>query len=305
MKKVLITGASGFIGGACLPVLVAEGFEVVAITARSVPPLATGDGIRWAQVDLLDALAVERLLEAERPGHLIHAAWHPVRSGVMASPQNWIWLKAGLALVDAFARLGGERAGVIGSCAEYDWSYGVCRQGRTPYRPGSIYGSAKLALREALTVLNACRDVSIVWPRPFFAYGPGEHPSRLVASVTLALLEGREAETSHGRQIRDYMCVMDIAEGIVASLRSAHEGPVDLATGEARSVRDIVSEIGRQLGKEHLIRFGARGASADEPAVILGEREPARSLVGWQPKVTLEDGIARTIAHFSATKERR
>ena len=74
----------------------------------------------------------------------------------------------------------------------------------------------------------------------FFLYGPHEHPDRLVSSVILSLLRGEPAKCSHGRQIRDYMHVQDVANGLVALLDSDVRGAVNVSSGQATTLREIV-----------------------------------------------------------------
>lgn len=302
-KKILLTGARGFIGARCLPLLVAQGFEVVATargTGHDVLP-----GVVWQNLDLLDPSAVRDVLVREKPTHLVHCAWHPVHGDVMTSSLNEDWRGASLGLVKAFYAAGGRRAALVGTCAEYDWGFGVCRAGETPHKPSSAYGAAKNALRADVEAFAAGNDLSFIWLRPFFMYGPGEHPSRLVASVIGSLLDGEVAETTHGRQVRDYLHVDDVARGIVAGLVSGYDGVIDLAGGRETALRDIVLEIARQLDCENLVRLGARPAREGEPERILGDPRPAFEQIAWRPEFELREGIADTIRVMRAGRQSR
>lgn len=288
--RILVIGASGFLGGACVRALRARGKTVIeAVSGRAPHP-----GART--VDLLDEAAVRALLADARPSGLLHAAWRPVRGDVMNATGNLDWLKASLTLVQAFYDAGGSRAAAIGSSAEYDWSYGVCRAGITPMRPQTIYGAAKHALYVALTAYAERQRLSFVWPRIFFVYGPGEHETRLAASVAKALLEGRPAECTHGRQVRDYLHVDDVAEGIAAAMLSDLQGEIDIASGAPLPVRELVLEIARQLKREDLIRLGARPSPAHDAPIVLGDPEPAARILAWSPRHDLTSGVADTLS---------
>lgn len=282
MVKILLTGASGFIGAACRKALEAKGHEVLA------PPSAT--------LNLLDAASVQSYLQTHRPTHLLHAAWRPVHGDVMASADNLIWLQASLGLVKAFREAGGVRFAGLGSSAEYDWSFGICRTGITPLNPATPYGAAKHALRLGAGSYARAAGLSFVWPRVFFVYGPGEHASRLSVYVLRSLLAGQRAELTHGRQIRDYLYITDVAEGVAAALLSSHEGETDIASGAPFAVRDIVSEIARQLGREDLLAFGAKPSPAHDLPVVLGDGGHAKAHIGWAPRFTLEQGVSEMIA---------
>jgi len=238
---------------------------------------------------------VRALFADVRPSHLLHAAWRSLHGDVMQSPANIEWLAASLSLIRAFQESGGLRVAVVGSSAEYDWTDGICRNGVTPMKPATIYGSCKLALHVALEAFARVTGLSFVWPRVFFVYGPGEHDSRLVASVVKALLEGKPAECTEGRQVRDYVYVGDVAAGLVAALESEYDGAVDLASGTGVAVGDLVSRVACALDRTDLLRMGAR-PSRDNFPLVLGDPTEARALLGWSPRTSIADGIAATIA---------
>jgi nucleoside-diphosphate-sugar epimerase len=138
-------------------------------------------------------------------------------------------------------------------------------------------------------------DVSSAWGRIFFLYGPGEPPKKLLASVILSLLQGQKAECSHGRQIRDFMYVKDIASAFVALLESNVTGPVNIASGKPITLKDLVSTVGKILGKEDDIIFGAKQAPPNEPPEITASVERLQKEVGWKPKYTHEEALKETI----------
>lgn len=287
MKRVLVTGASGFIGYQTLLPLLARGYEVHAVVRKS--PHDHIDGVTWHETDLLhDAGA---LIRQVRPSHLLHLAWQVV-PGKFASPENFDWVTASMELLRNFD---GERAVVCGSAYEYDWDFGYCSEEITPLRPTTVYGSCKHALQSMLTALARDTGLSIAWGRLFFLYGPREHPDRLVASVIRSLLKEEPAECSHGRQIRDYMHVQDVAAGLVATLDSPVEGAVNICSGEATTVRDIVLSIGDILGKPELIRLGALPARANDTPLVVGQNTRLVAETDWQPAFDLRSGLQHTI----------
>lgn len=293
MKRVLVTGASGFIGVHCLEPLRARGYEVHAVS-HARHPVADAGAVTWHAADLLAPGAAAAVVEAVKPTHLLHLAWYVVPGKVISSPENLDWVTASLALVRAFADGGGQRLVCCGSAYEYDWRHGYCTEDLTPCVPDTVYGACKLGLHEMLRAWAAARQLSFAWPRVFFLYGPNEHPQRLVASVARALLRGEPAPCSHGRQIRDYMHVQDVADGIVSVMESGHQGAVNVCSGEALTIRDIVLTLGRLAGRPELVRLGAIPARANDAPLVVGANARATAL-GWRPRLDLEAGLQQTL----------
>lgn len=301
-KRVLISGAGGFIGRWSVPPLIAAGCEVHVVagpTAARAPPAQLRDATMH-RVDLLDAAATEALLSRIGPTHLLHFAWIATPGIYWSSPENDRWLASGRHLLRTFRRHGGVRAVLAGSCAEYDWTQvGVCHERTSPLADdngSTAYARAKLAMHADLRDFAASHGMSAAWGRIFFQFGPDEHPDRLVASVIRSLLAGREALCSHGRQVRSFLHVADVGAAFAALLESGVEGPVNIGSGERLTVAEVLDEIGRQIGRPELLRLGARPAPAVEPPVLLPDVGRLQNEVGWRPRFSLDDGLADTIA---------
>jgi nucleoside-diphosphate-sugar epimerase/SAM-dependent methyltransferase len=294
MDKVLITGATGFLGGHCLAPLVARAGEIHALARTSVA--LTNAGIHAHSVDLLDLEQVSVLMSEIRPTHLLHLAWIATPGIYWTSPENTRWAAAGEHLMHAFAAHGGRRAVFAGSCAEYDWNAGRCHETTTPLRPASSYGASKNRLRLRVEAIARETGLSAAWGRMFFLYGPHEHPERLVASVIRSLLNGVPARCSSGAQERDFLHVQDAADAFVALLASAVEGPVNIASGQAVAIRDVVTNIAAQLGRPDLLRLGALPANPTDPPCVVADVTRLHEEVGWTPRFNLAEGLADTVS---------
>ncbi len=304
MRKVLLTGATGFIGRHCLPALVAAGFdEIHAVSTRAATDGAnelaprTTTGVRWHETNLLSDDAAERLVAEVRPTHLLHMAWYAEPGKYWTSPLNEDWLRASVRLLGAFASHGGERAVAAGTCAEYDWNYdGYCSESETPLAPATLYGRSKHALHDALETLARERGLSAAWGRVFFLYGAHEHPQRLVSSVIRALLRGEPARCTHGEQLRDFLYVQDVADAFVALLASDARGAFNIASGEAVSLKTVVNKIAEKLQRPDLVQLGAIPAPAGEPQLLAADVSRLRGEVGWSPAYTLDAGLDASIS---------
>ena len=291
MARILVTGASGFVGRQVCSLLTAEGHEVIG-SGRGPTPVSFG-GTRWLEADLLAANGPASLVERTRTEILVHAAWHAA-PGYAYAPQNSAWLRATIALGDAFARVGGRRIVGVGSCAEYRWGDPVLRPSVTPLEPSTPYGCCKKAAHTELEALAARAAIELAWARLFFLYGPGEHPDRLVASLARRLVGGETAPLSAGAQRRDYLDVRDAAAAIAALATATATGAFDVCSGEASPVGEIAQIIGKLTGREDLLAIGARDASTEVP-VVAGDPTAIREATGWTPRISMLHGLADAV----------
>lgn len=292
-KRVLVTGASGFIGYHTLAPLFARGYEVHALQSRSTP--LQFEGVHWHAADMFNAESLRRVLEDVKPTHLLHLAWYVVPGKVINFLGNALWVQHSLDLIRAFHEAGGKRVTVCGSCYEYDWRYGYCSESLTPTQPDTYYGVCKNSLHELTRWYGKLTGMTCGWGRVFFLYGPREHPDRLVSSVIRNLLADRPAPCSHGEQIRDYMSVDDVAEGMVALLDSDLNGPCNIASGQAISLKTIVTQIGEILGKPELIKLGVIPARANDAPMVVADIATMTQQLGWRPRQSLDEGLRRAV----------
>ena len=292
-KRVLVTGAAGFIGRHCLPILISNGFEVHA--ADVLVPKENPHGLHWHQVDLLDTKQCSELLATICPTHLLHFAWYAKPGEYWNSLENIRWVEGSLHLLRAFHMNGGKRVVMAGTCAEYDWKFGYCSEYVTPRVPSSLYGTCKNAMQHLLKDFSRETGLSSAWGRIFFLYGPHENPNRLVSSVIIKLIQNKTAPCSHGNQIRDFLHVEDVASAFVSLLMSNVEGPVNIASGKPIALKKIILSIADTLGKKPLVKLGALPQKENEPSVIFGDTKRLFSEVIWQPRYDIDRGIRETI----------
>jgi nucleoside-diphosphate-sugar epimerase len=290
MKKVLVTGASGFIGRNCLPLLKGRGYEVHAVSRRKPASLPLND-IVWHEADLLAPDCPAKLITQVKPDCLLHLAWYTSPGKFWDAPENTEWVLASQELLSAFARTEGERALLAGTCAEYDWSAGECRENSTPLRPTTRYGSAK---RDLHRMLETWTGLSSAWAHIFYAYGPWEDPSRLVAYVVRSLLQGQPAVCSNSDHERDFLYVADVASALVALLSSTVQGAVNIGSGRRVRIGDLLNKIGYYLERPDLLRFD-RSRFAEGPPAFWANIERLTKEVGWNPQYDLSRGLEQTI----------
>jgi nucleoside-diphosphate-sugar epimerase len=300
--RVLVTGATGFVGSHCLQPLVAQGCEVVALY-RDRPPVEV-PGVTWVRGDVMDRAAMQRVLTDTKPDGLLHLAWFVEPGKLISDASNISWVAASLDLVRAFREAGGSRCTISGSCYEYDWRHGYCVDGVTPCEPDTLYGAAKDGLRRAFLAYCETSGLSGSWGRAFFMYGPRENPSRLVSSVILSLLSGKPAKSSHGLQVRDYMHIQDVADGLVALFASPARGAYNVCSGSPTTIRTIVEALGPLTGRPDLLQIGALPARANDVPLLLGDGRRLLADAGWAPKLSLSTGLSQTVDWWRSEMKR-
>src|SRR5258708_25096041 len=261
-KRVLVSGAGGFIGRWSVPALRRLGYEVHAVlsgnTSRDVPEQLRGAKIHFT--DLLDDSAIDVLTREVRPSHLLHFAWIATPGVYWNSEENFRWLAASEYLLRSFGAQGGSRVMMAGSCAEYDWSrVEVCDELLSPLANTeaaiphddaaavvSRYAACKIALQATLADFGRREGLSTAWGPIFFQFGPHEHPDRLVPSVICNLLLNREAPCSHGRQVRSFLHVADVGEAFAAGLDSCIQGPGAPGSDDRPAPAGLTAPIGRR-----------------------------------------------------------
>ncbi len=295
MKRVLVTGASGFIGRHAPALLLAKGYEVHTFSRH---PLEI-EGTTAHAGDMLDAGDVTRIVEEVQPTHLLHFAWIATPGVYAESPENEEWLKASVHLFEECIKAGVTRIVGSGSCFEYDWNRGACDEWATPLDATTLYGRKKA---ECGTILGAL-DVSSAWGRVFYLFGPHEPEKKLIASVIRSLVLGEEVKLTHGRQIRDFLYVEDVASAFVALLESDVEGPVNIASGKPMSIADLVTMAAAKLDRTQLLQFGAKEAPPNDPPRIEAKTDRLKEELRWTEQTGVERGLEKTIEWWKGRME--
>jgi len=289
--RIVITGASGFIGVHALAAACASGHEI-HVLGRQAPGRSD---VAFHPCDLMDSASVRSALSEIRADALLHLAWYAEPGRFWAAPENLDWVAASLVLARAFADSGGKRLVVSGSCAEYDWTNPVLDEETTPLCPATLYGKAKAVLFDLLQAAAPTLGVSFGWGRIFFPYGPGDRPERLIGTLIAALREGRPAEFSAGTQERDFIHAADVGGALVALVVSNVAGAVNIGSGNAIAVRSFVEQAAHLVGGAAALRFGNRPLASGEPPRLVAATCRLHDEVGFTPRFNHLTGLQDTL----------
>jgi nucleoside-diphosphate-sugar epimerase len=293
--RVLLTGATGFIGSHIARLLVAEGHTVIAI----VRPQSS----RWRIQDIEDRLEIlsgdAYRLNGLRPeldrvsaDICLHMAWDSTDG--WAAPSNVDCVAGSVTLLRAVLEGGCKRLIVAGSAFEYRAAEGALSE-ESVVEPHDLYGASKQAVHLVAAQLAKMHGASLVWLRIFNTYGTYDDQRRLVPSIVRALLNDETVATTGGAQIRDYTHADDVASAIWQVATSGYEGPINIASGVPVTVREVALTTARLLGKTDKLRLGEIPYPPREPMLLLADARRLREQIGWTPRYDIETGLANTV----------
>lgn len=302
--RIFLTGGTGFIGSHTARALVREGSHDVAVLVR--PGTDT-----WRLADIASRLTMiegdlhspedcRADLERFAPEAVGHLAW----CGVLGADRDDVRqddnTQATLACVRLAHNAGARRWIGMGSQAEYGPL--TSRVDETaPTRPATRYGHAKLAACRQAEQLCASLGMRFAWLRLFSCYGPQDHPSWLVPYVALSLLRRERPAVTAGEQLWDYLYVSDAAQAIGRTIETADAtGVFNLASGRAESIRRIATMVRDCVDPLLPIGFGETSCRHDQPMHLEADITRLRRVTGWQPRIDLSIGLAKTVAWYQA-----
>lgn len=285
--RALVTGASGFLGGAVARLLLELGAEVHGTGRGRLPP----EGVIAHPMNLPDDAPA--VIAALRPQVVFHLA-SPV--DLRRDPELYERLRPGIldgTVAVAQACLATRaRLVQVGTCEEYGTIAAPFRE-TDALMPVSPYSALKAAATAWVIAATRSAGLQATVVRPFRGYGPGDRSS-VIASASRAALSSAPFPMTDGAQSREWNHVDALAEGIVAA--GAHPGALgrvlNLGGGERRSVAEVVALVFRLAGADPaLIQMGALPRRAGEIEALYGDHAAARALWGEIAQPSLEEGL--------------
>jgi nucleoside-diphosphate-sugar epimerase len=271
---ILLTGATGFVGRQVLQNLAKRNYRVRVVvregTEDRLPPSTAIEKI-IATPDLWSESAAWWADVCHGVDVVIHTAWYAEPGEYLQSPKNLECVAGTFRLAQGAAQAKIRRFVGIGTCFEYDLSAGHLSI-KTALRPSTPYAEAKAAAFTELSRRLLQQGVEFTWCRLFYLYGEGENERRLVPYLRSRLMAGEPVELTSGQQIRDYLDVHDAGRMIVEATLGAVQGPVNICSGVAVTIRQLAERIADEYGRRDLLYFGARPDNLVDPPCVVGVR---------------------------------
>lgn len=278
--KVLVTGATGFIGKYVVEELLRSNYEVIA----SSKTVEEGRACEWLERTEFIACDLNIIRENyfnffKKPDLLIHLAWEnlPNYKGLFHLEKN---LFSNYCFIKNMVEHGLKDVAVTGTCLEYGMQSGALSEDMES-KPDNPYSLAKDTLRKFLEQLQKIFKYDLKWIRLFYMYGKGQSPHSILSQLQQALDNGdAEFNMSGGEQVRDYLPVEKVAEYIVKiSTQRRVTGIINCCSGVGITIKDLVEGYLRRKGKHIRLNLGYYPYPDYEPMVFWGDNEKSKKIL--------------------------
>jgi nucleoside-diphosphate-sugar epimerase len=295
--KVLVTGASGFIGSHLTRRLLDECAEVHAIRKKDSDNsrLSGLEGMKIHDGSITDADFVRKALDESRPDIVFHLA------GVLRKDSTQESLTSNmdvnflgtLNLLKALPN-GVKRLVFVSTSEGY--------AGKPPFpedskrTPSSPYSASKICAETLCELFSKTHGIPITVLRPFIVYGPGQGRGMLIPDLIMSMLGGKPLKTTKGEQTRDFVYIGDMVEALIlaSSEKEAAGQTYNVCTGKETKIRDVISEIARLTGGKSDAVLPYR---ENEVFSHFGDNRKLIS-IGWKPKTSIEQGLEETVEWY-------
>lgn len=288
-RKVLVTGASGFLGSHLCRRLCQYGAEVHAVS-RTLHSINQGC-MQWWQGNFADLATVQNLLNRIKPDLIFHFSGQSTAEPKLELVLGTFYslLTSTVNLLTAATQIGCRRILLTGSSMEPEL-------GHMDSVLGSPYAAAKWASTAYGRMFHRLYQAPVVIVRPFMTYGPSQNVSKLIPYVTLSLSREEPPKLSNGLWQADWVYVDDVIDGFMAAAHSPNVDGciIDLGSGSLVSIREVVQQITRLINSRVEPLFGAL---PDRPLeqVRVADQAYAYAKLGWKPKTSLDEGLRYTV----------
>jgi len=289
-RRILVTGANGFMASAFLRHALAAGHSLGAMIWPGSAPAAAqarSEQYRWFEGTLTEV--PWKTIETFQPETCVHFAWTTAPRYAYDSPEHLRCLEASQSFVRRAVKLGVRHVFGIGTCIEYQLGPAPLVEDRTPLAPQGAYAESKNAMRAWLEEEAGRNGFTFSWARVFYAYGVGADPTRLCSTTISKLLREEPIVLKTPRSTKDYIYIEDIAAALLAIVERGFAGAVNVGTGVGVTVMELAQTLAEMLDKPGLVR-PAVPEVVDPLGYVVADNTRLRSL-GWRPEYDLRRGL--------------
>jgi nucleoside-diphosphate-sugar epimerase len=301
MKRIILTGASGFVGANLARRLLRDGHELHLLLRRNHHPwriAAIQDDAQLHETDLSDEESLARIVESVRPEWVFHlAAYGAYAPQTDLRRMVWTNILGTMNLVQACLKTGFEAFVNTGSSSEYGFKDHAPAEDES-LEPNSPYAVTKASATLFCRHTARSRQVHLPTLRLYSIYGPYEEPSRLIPTLIVRGLNGQLPPLVNPETARDFVYIDDVVEAyLLAATQSfeEHGAVYNVGSGIQTTMREVVEVARRVMNIEDEPEWGSMPARQWDTQVWVSDNSKIRNALGWQPRFTLEQGLRATV----------
>ena len=267
-KKVIVSGATGFIGQHLIPILLKDGYEVLAISRNR----KRAEFLPWfkdVKFIYYDFHSHQQITKVDGFRGLIHLAWQdlPNYDSSINVKKN---LPCSYRFIDSLIDKGVNQVLIAGTCFEYGLKSGAISSSSTT-EPTTQYAIAKDTLRKKLTLLSFKKDFNLQWARIFYMFGKGQNSNSIISQLDFAIKNNQKVfHMSGGEQLRDYLPVEKASEKLSNLYKSGNKGIFNICSGKPISIRNLVESYIEENNSNIIPKYGYYPYSVYEPMQFWG-----------------------------------
>lgn len=305
MIRILVVGGGGFIGRYIVDRAVQLGWDVTSLNfSHRHPDPQSNNAVRYLTADIASKISLEKVLGLADFEYVVNCGGYVDHSSFFKGGRKVIdtHFIGVLNLVESLNRNVLKSFVNIGSSDEY----GSCPAPQTELcreSPISPYSLAKVAASHFLQMLFCTESFPATTLRLFLTYGPRQDRNRFLPQIILGCLNNSTFATSEGEQLRDFCYISDTVDAVFSVFESskAHGEILNIASGNPVSIRHVINNVKSQIGSGNP-KFGEVAYRKGENMSLYANIEKAEKILGWKPKVMLDEGLDKTIRWYGENK---
>jgi nucleoside-diphosphate-sugar epimerase len=238
MKKILITGSTGFIGKSLINFFLSKKYKVFALTRKNLK----NPKINYIKSNLFNHLQIEQIIKKIEPNYLIHLAWEANPKKFLNSKDNFKWLHSSLNLYYNFCKYGGKRALLVGSCAEYDFNKKILKENFIKKINHTRYSICKETFLYQAEKISKKFNSQFIWCRLFWIYGKNQQRGKLITDLIYSARNNKMIKIKNPGFMVNLLNVYDVSMAIFKVFESKITGIVNIADSKNLKVIEIVKK---------------------------------------------------------------
>jgi nucleoside-diphosphate-sugar epimerase len=305
--RILITGATGFIGSNLCKKLLTQGHEIAILARKESSFERIIDDLKMINVINVDYSNLQNNdLEIInfKPEIAYHIGWVGVENSSHNDDKMLLEnIQTTLSLTKILIKCNVKVVVALGSQAEYG-QYNQVINENFPTKPTSFYGTAKVCAHNILNHYFVLHNIRFVWLRLFSSYGPYDNPNWLIPYMIKTINDGKTPSFTKAEQIWDFIYVDDVIDAIVECGENDNtKGIYNLGSGIGYPLKDVITKIRDKINPKISLNFGELPYKFNQTMVLHADITKLRIDSNWSPKIQIEEGIDLTINSFLKFKK--